>query len=135
MIRRLSIAFLLVTLLLELQVPVTDAATVESCAGNFEATVTHGPDLGLELSGRITLSVSEKGDVTGVLVQTDNSLVSVTGAFHNRVIRLKFSASGSVIQGIGQLPGGFTPCTSNFGGHFTGPNPSDLGDWGIIWGS
>lgn len=135
MIRRFSIALLLLALFLELKVQVSDAATVESCTGSFAGTVTHGSDLGLALSGNITLAVSDKGDVTGVLVENDNSSVNVTGEFHNRIIRLKFELGDATIQGVGQLPGGFTPCTSNFGGHFTGPNPSDIGDWGIIWGS
>lgn len=134
MLRRFSITLLLLTLWLG-NIPVAIAATVESCTGNFDGTVTHGKDAGSELTGTITLSVNDRGDVTGTLVENDGGSVNVTGEFHNRVIRLKFDLGDATIQGIGQLPGGFTPCTSNFGGHFTGPNPSDIGDWGIIWGS
>ena len=111
------------------------ASSMEQCAGQFNGTIVHGPDTGSAISGTITLSVADDGTVTGSLVQSDSTTVDVIGKFHQRIIKLEFSLSTGSIKGVGQLRGGFTPCTTNFGGHFVGPQPSDIGDWGIIWGS
>jgi hypothetical protein len=136
MYRKLLLACLALFLFTVVNVQLASANTApQSCTGNFQATITRGPDTGTVLAGRITLTVDEDGDITGALVQNDNSSVKVGGIFRSPIIGLEIRTSTGIIIGVGRLPGGFTPCTSNFGGNFIGPKLLDRGDWGIIWGS
>jgi hypothetical protein len=136
MYRKLLFVFLAMALLLAANVQMASAAgSPMSCTGQFEATITRGPDTGTMLQGAITLTVHKDGLLTGTLVQSDNSSLNVAGFFHAPTIALEFGTSLGTIVGVGQLPGGFTPCTSNFGGNFVGPKLRDRGNWGIIWGS
>lgn len=107
----------------------------QTCTGTFQGNVTRGPDAGTVLEGTITLSVDSNGDISGALVDSSDSSVNISGNFHAPAIHLRFDLPDGEVKGVGKLPGGFTPCTSNFGGHFTGPGDGDHGDWGIIWGS
>lgn len=117
-------------------VPVFAAPRSQQCTGSFEGNVTSGPDAGLTLAGTITLRVEPNGRIEGVFVETDGSRVQVEGRFSAPMIKLRFELPrDESIVGTGELPGGFTPCTSNFGGTFKGPQHNDRGDWGIIWGS
>lgn len=136
MFRKLLITSLVLVICFGVNIPIAHASGPSvSCTGGFDGTVTHGSDRGLELTGTITLSVDARGDITGTFTHDNASVFNVTGKFHGRIIRLNFDLGDSQIRGVGQLPGGFTPCTTNFGGHFVGPKPGDIGDWGIIWGS
>lgn len=138
MLRKLLLTSLVLPLFLGYHIPVVYASESQSpatCTGSFEGTVTHGVDLGLQLTGTITLTVNDNGDISGTLTQNNETTFNVTGKFQERVIKLNIDLGDSEIRGVGQLPSGFTPCTTNFGGHFTGPDPSDIGDWGIVWGS
>ncbi len=136
MYRKLLLACLALVLFTVVNVQLASADTArQSCTGKFEATVMRGPDAGNVLAGTITLTVDEDGNITGTLVQNDNSSVEVVGVFRAPMIALEIRTSTGIISGIGRLPGGFTPCTSNFGGNFRGPRHGDSGDWGIVWGS
>jgi hypothetical protein len=136
MYRKLALGFIALSLLLAANVDMARAATMPmSCTGQFEATITRGPDTGTVLQGAITLTVGENGRISGTLIQNDNSSLNVAGFFHAPVIGLDFGTSLGTIIGVGELPGGFTPCASNFGGNFVGPKFLDRGNWGIIWGS
>jgi hypothetical protein len=116
--------------------PALAESPVQQCTGTFTGNVTSGPDAGLTLQGTITLQVDSKGQIEGTLTQSDESSTPVEGIFRAPTIRLTLDlGDGAAIRGVGELPGGFTPCTSNFGGDFKGPAPRDRGDWGIIWGS
>jgi hypothetical protein len=116
--------------------PARAEGAVQQCTGTFTGNVTSGPDAGLQLKGSITLQVDSKGQIEGTLTQDGGPQSSVEGTFRAPTIRLTLVLSdNAAIRGVGELPGGFTPCTSNFGGDFRGPAPKDRGDWGIIWGS
>lgn len=136
-LRSLFVSSIMLLLLANLGLtPAHAADPMQQCTGKFAGNVTSGPDAGASLAGTITLRVDSSGEIDGVFVQGDGSQVQVEGKFKSPIIKLTFDLPDDArITGIGKLPNGFTPCTSNFGGAFRGPRHGDRGDWGIIWGS
>jgi hypothetical protein len=116
--------------------PVAGSAPIR-CTGSFQGTVTQGPDAGFSLAGLLTFMVHSSGSITGDLQQSDGSQLQISGSVGNAVINLVFYLDdGGIISGTGQAPNPFSCAAgSTITGSLSGPNVSDSGNWGIVYGS
>jgi hypothetical protein len=96
----------------------------------FEASVSHGPDTGLSLSGKLTLRDDRAGALTGRLAPAQGPPVPVSGQLTGRAISLiVYVGHGKHLVGVGTF--GHDPGAKQWfaGGPLVGPNKAAAGDW------
>ena len=106
------------------------AAGTVMVLGSFEATVHQGPDVGLSLTGTLTLRSDSHGTLMGQLVPQHGHAVPVSGQLNGVAINLVFyTGHGQHIFGtgtFGQEPGAAAVFV---GGPLVGPKAADAGAW------
>lgn len=106
------------------------AHALTGCSGGFTATVLHGPDALLALSGNLHANVAGDGAVTGLLAVHGSRRVHVTGRVSGHTLHLRFKLASGVISGTGTAGHAITSCLGMpTSGTLAGPRSGDSGDW------
>lgn len=101
-----------------------------TCLSQFEATVHHGPNAGLAVTGKLLFTLDHAGALTGGIATADGSEIPVVGQANGRAINLTFQLDEQqYLFGVGSAENPITTCTGYWGGSFTGPASGDSGDW------
>jgi hypothetical protein len=130
---RLMIISALCVLMLAGCAPGIMAVAPTQCGGDLEATVYHGPSAGTKLKGKLDFQIDAAGSLEGSLVTEDGGAIPVVGQVNGRAVNLVFEVSEEhYIFGVGAGEAPIYQCTGYMGGGFTGPQPGDSGDWGMV---
>jgi hypothetical protein len=110
----------------------TSAAGLQCEWGKFSATVRHGPDKGLSVSGRMRLMVAQSGSINGAVVALGRALL-FTGAAQGNTMQIALSArNGLQMKGVGIATAPIHGCADvPASGSLTGPRTTDTGDWAL----
>jgi hypothetical protein len=79
-------------------------STLTCTFNQFQATVHQGPDRGLSMQDQLILQANQAGSLTGMLKQTSEADVAVTGQANGRAINLIFDlGENRLLFGVGTL--------------------------------
>lgn len=125
-----SMLWLVVSVLLTACQPGFAPTRTVACNTQFEATVHHGPNAGLSVTGTLLFFLDHSGEVSGVVVTGDGREIPTSGQANGRAINLTFQLDEQqYLFGVGSAENPINTCTGYWGGSFTGPASGDSGDW------
>ncbi|MFN8443734.1 MAG: hypothetical protein U0175_23350 [Caldilineaceae bacterium] len=101
-----------------------------ACNTQFEATVHHGPNAGMAVTGTLLFALNYQGEISGVVATNDGNEIVTSGQANGRAINLTFKVGDrKYLFGVGSAENPIYTCSGYWGGSFTGPEPGDSGDW------
>jgi hypothetical protein len=105
--------------------------------GTFSVTVLQGPEAGKSYTGKLKLTGSRKGRLSGTFAVAGSAKgIPVTGQLHGRLIGLSLAIGpNQTIIGTGVV--GYDPATkkNTIGGTASGPSDTAIGVWRYVAGT
>ena len=109
------------------------AAVSRHCVAHLNATFGRGPDAGLSIVGKMSITLTPEGRVTGELTRSgEPKPIAIGGMLRNkRLLGLSFDLpSGLRVFATGRSFHLVGPCDDlPMGGQTHGPRPGDTGEW------
>ena len=111
--------------------------TSAKLVATFSVTVLQGPEAGKSYTGRLKLTGSRKGRLTGTFALAGTpKAVPVSGQLHGRLIGLSLAIGpNQTITGTGVV--GYDPVTkqNTIAGTASGPSDTSIGVWSLVKGT